>query len=206
VLAPVDIWQRSFPNVKVGFNYLLYNAKRQLIESDLYKFQTDAYVINGNINQYVKESPLYKLCGDQPETLNFLQETLSTVIGVGNPVIESINRLIDKSIDYLTKTVLADESTLLPEFIIESGLSKYFVSKGVFTMRSSHSIALAESAVVKKMISILKSDSPVPSPFAPTNPEAVKYMEAGFPMPRNLLMRFTKRFLFSKSTIAVLPR
>jgi len=198
----VDTWQHSFPSVKEGFLYLLFNAKRQLIESDLYKFQTDAYVINNNINKYVRESVLYKAYGDQPETLNFLQETLSTVIGVGNPVIESINNLIDKSIDYLTKTVLADESTLLPEFIIESGLSKYFVSKGVFTMRSSHSISLAESAVVKKMISILNQGGAPPSPFAATNPEAVKYMQAGFPMPRTLLMRLSKRFINSQFIIS----
>lgn len=117
------------------------------------------------------------------------------MIGVGNPVIESINRLIDQSIEYLLATVLSDESSLIPEFIIEYGLSKYFVSKGVFTMRASHSIALAESAIIKKMIHILKEFEkgvPVRNKFAAENPSAVQYMESGFPVPRSLLMRVTR--------------
>jgi len=111
------------------------------------------------------------------------------VIGQSNPVVEVINSLIDQSIDYLLSTTLASEETLIPDFIINHGLSKYFVSRGVFTMRSSHSIALAESAVVKKMISILSKDES-PSDSATQVPFYGKVLESGFaPRPLGILFK-----------------
>lgn len=42
-------------------------------------------------------------------------------------------------------------------FLFEAGLSKYNLTKGVFSMRSVTSIVLAESAVLKEFINVLKS-------------------------------------------------
>lgn len=40
------------------------------------------------------------------------------------------------------------------DFLIETGLSKYKFSKGTFSMRSSTSITLADSAILKEFISV----------------------------------------------------
>jgi hypothetical protein len=174
---------------------LLYTAKYHLIESDLSKFQTDTYVINSDINRWVDD----KIGKDRPHDVKlFLKETLSVVIGHGNPVVGAINTLIDQSIDYLTSTVLASEETLVPDFILSHGLSKYFVSRGVFTMRASHSIALAESAVVKKILSILSKREP-PATTLTQIPFHDKVLQSGFiPIPRFLiknLVRLATRYI-----------
>lgn len=140
---------------------ILLSAKYKLVESDLYKFQTDAYILNDTINSHIKKhisssQNFTGVWGAQPETAKFLFETLSTMLTWHSPVVTMVNQLIDKSTDYLLKTVLSTDETFMPEFIIESGLMKYHVSKGVFSQRASHSIALAESAVVKAIISIFK--------------------------------------------------
>jgi hypothetical protein len=127
------------------------------------------------------------------------------VIGTSNPVVHVINSLIDQSIDYLCSTVLASEETLVPDFILSHGISKYFVKRGVFTMRSSHSIALAESAVVKKLISILKRKE-TPSAIVTQIPFAGKVLESGFAprLPRylykNLALLMTRSIRVVKPT------
>ncbi|AQM32767.1 replicase [Agaricus bisporus mitovirus 1] len=157
-------WLGSFSNQQVvAFKGLLLSAKYHLVESDLYRFQSDTYKVNnliGNrIAYYISQRMLEQ--GSWCSTLEqFLTETLSTVINWNTPLVHTLNRLIDRSTEYLCSTVLSSKEDFMPEFIIESGLMKYHVSKGVFSQRSSHSIALAESAVVKSMIKVLKDPEP----------------------------------------------
>jgi hypothetical protein len=42
-------------------------------------------------------------------------------------------------------------------FLFEEGLSKYMLTKGTFSMRSSASIILAESAILKSFINTVKN-------------------------------------------------
>lgn len=45
------------------------------------------------------------------------------------------------------------------DFLFSEGLSKYHLTKGVFSMRNSVSIMLAESAILKELISVYKINS-----------------------------------------------
>lgn len=45
-------------------------------------------------------------------------------------------------------------------FLMQGGLSKYFIAKGVFTMRASHSIVLTQAQVVKSIVTQLKKAGP----------------------------------------------
>jgi hypothetical protein len=186
-IAPAQTFKESFPTLQLSFKTLLLNCKFMMVEADLYKFQNDAFKCNDTLYGFVDK--YIQGLGNQPETLkSFIRETLSVMLNWNNPIVRTLNRLIDKSIDYLTKTVLSTPDELVPALVIEQGLSKYFVSHGVFSMRSSHSIALAESAVVKCMIKYLKeynSGKPVnylvkdPSSLISTANPGMEYMESG---------------------------
>lgn len=125
-----------------------------------------------------------KSLGDKPETVkSFYRETLSVIINYNSPMVWALNSMIDKSIDYLTKTVLSSPDEFLPEFVTEHGLGKYFISKGVFSARASVSIALAESAVLKSMIGVIKESDPLK--LVTNQPlgqgiHATQYLESGF--------------------------
>lgn len=72
------------------------------------------------------------------------------MINWNSPLVLVLNRLIDESLHLIMHAL--DETADRSEFYMKSGLSKYFVSKGVFTMRASHSVTLADSAVNKHFI------------------------------------------------------
>lgn len=97
-IAPTDHWIGSFMNLKEAFNNLLFNAKYQLVESDLYKFQTDAYKVNSILNAMVEEK-IKSLSLHSETEASFIRETLSVVQGYNNPIVYCLNQLIDKSIE-----------------------------------------------------------------------------------------------------------
>nr|UJQ92439.1 MAG: putative RNA-dependent RNA polymerase [Mitoviridae sp.] len=123
-------------------------AKKRLIERDVYQFQSDAYKVNDR---------LYKIAFKQipgsadQATQDFMRETIPVMVNWDNPLVLCLNRLIDESLILLMHVL--DETADKSEFYQKAGLSKYFISKGVFTMRASHSITLADSAVNKFFIS-----------------------------------------------------
>lgn len=65
-----------------------------------------------------------------------------------------LNTQIDAATDFLMKYW---DPEISDQFLFESGLSKYNITKGVFSMRSVTSIVLAESAVLKEFINVLKN-------------------------------------------------
>lgn len=195
-IAPAQTFKESFPTLQLGFKTLLLNCKFMMVEADLYKFQNDAFKCNDTLNGLVEN--FIQGLGNQPETLkSFIRETLSVMLNWNNPIVRTLNHMIDKSIDFLTKTALSTPDELVPALVIEQGLSKYFVSHGVFSMRSSHSIALAESAVVKSMIKYLKEyNSGNPDNSLIVDPKSLlsrqnpgmEYMESGM-IPVSLFRR-----------------
>jgi hypothetical protein len=124
-------------------------TKKRLIEKDLESFQRDAYVVNDR---------LYKIAYDlipasaTPYERDFMKETIPVVINWNSPMVLVLNRLIDESMDLIIHAL--DETADRSDFYTKAGLSKYFVSKGVFSMRASHSITLADSAVTKGFINV----------------------------------------------------
>jgi hypothetical protein len=124
-------------------------AKRNLVEKDLYSFQTEAYKVNSKLWGFVKDK-VTEARVDQA-TASFLRETLSVVLNWNNPVVHILNRQIDSATNFLMKYWDPDISD---NFLFEVGLSKYNLTKGTLSMRSSTSIMLAESAILKEFISV----------------------------------------------------
>jgi hypothetical protein len=207
VIACPKTWLESFPTPKMALKALLLKAKFWLVEKDLYSFQSDAYIVNSMLNTFV-DNRIKESGAINPETISFLKETLSVVLNWSNPIVNSLNRLIDKSTDYLCNTVLTTEEEFMPEFIIESGLSKYFVSKGVFSQRASYSIALAESAVIKGMIKVLKGEVTTslaePSSIQNYNPQARLVLESGFHLIPRLALRYGTPYI-KKGLVVLRP-
>lgn len=122
---------------------ILVKAKKRLVERDLENFQRDAYIVNDKINKHFSEN----FPGLSGQDYRALLRDLS-------PLVQVLNSLIDESMNLLLIALSGEEPA--PEFYLDSGLSKYFVSKGVFSMRASHSIALADSMVVKVILDLLR--------------------------------------------------
>jgi hypothetical protein len=77
-------------------------------------------------------------------------------------MVDVLERLTDKALNYLLEVVWVQES-VNPNYdlILNSGLAKYKINKGVFSLRNSDAKTLADSAVVKQLISVLKEPIPV---------------------------------------------
>lgn len=119
-------------------------AKRKLLERDLTKFQNDTWSIHGRLDTDVKR-----------EFRDLPGQAYRAALREFHPMIMVLNRTIDASIDYLISNSILDPG---PETDYSAlSLSKYHVSKGVFSMRASHSISLAQSMVVKSVLDILKA-------------------------------------------------
>lgn len=123
-------------------------AKRRLIKRDLEVFQTDLYVINDKL--YKLAFNAIPACADQA-TRDFLKETIPVMVNWDNPLVLVLNRINDESFDLLLK-LLAPEDDSSESLYREAGLSKYYISKGVFSMKASTSKILADSAVNKYFI------------------------------------------------------
>lgn len=119
-------------------------AKQKLVERDLAKFQNDTFVIHKRLDEDVKR-----------EFRDLPGQAYRASLREAHPMIMVLNRTIDASIDYLISNAILDPG---PETDFSAlSLSKYHVSKGVFSMRASHSISLAQSMVVKSILDVLKA-------------------------------------------------
>lgn len=126
-------------------------AKRYLVEKDLYSFQTEAYKVNAKLNKFVKDR--IKEARVDQTTAEFLMETCTTVLNWNHPLVLVLNNLIDLSTEFLMNYWDPDISL---DFLISSGLSKYKFTKGTFSMRKSASIILADSAILKSFLTVIK--------------------------------------------------
>jgi hypothetical protein len=73
------------------------------------------------------------------------------VLGWNNPMVMCLNSLIDKSIHFLEHYW---DPEISDDFLFSQGLSKYNISTKIFNMRSSVSITLAESMILKEFIKV----------------------------------------------------
>lgn len=136
----------------MAINLAYLRAKRNLVEKDLYSFQKQAYVVNAKLWKYVND----KIKGTRADqaTQSFLRETLSVVLNWNHPIVLVLNKQIDKATGFLMNYW---DPEISDSFLFEAGLSKYNLTKGVFSMRSVTSIVLSESAVLKEFINVLKN-------------------------------------------------
>jgi hypothetical protein len=136
-------------DIQTAISLAYLRAKRNLVEKDLYSFQTEAYKVNSKLWGFVKDK--IKEAGADQATASFLRETLSVTLNWNNPVVHVLNRQIDASTDFLMKYWDPDISD---SFLFETGLSKYNLTKGTLSMRSQVSIILAESAILKEYLKV----------------------------------------------------
>jgi len=127
---------------------VLIEAKSRLVKRDVEKFQVDAYKVNDRINsdfeQISKDLGFPGLSGQEYRAS--LREC--------HPLVMVLNYLIDGALPLIM--TMFDPEADLTSFYLEAGLSKYHVSKGVFSMRASHSINLAQSMVVKSVLDVCR--------------------------------------------------
>lgn len=137
------------------------SAKR-LIERDFGRFQKDAYRISAKLN-----GMLFKKCPGLDV------QSYRKALGKNSPLILVLNGMILESVGILNKTFgkavgITRHSTrefqaiagwdldqqVSEESYLNVGVSKYFVSRGVFSMRAAHSLSLADSMLAKQILSV----------------------------------------------------
>jgi len=137
-------------------------AAKRLIERDFGRFQRDAYSVSAKLNgMFLQKFPGMDV------------QSYRKALGKNHPLILVLNGMILASAHLLNKEYGRaigitsassghfqaikgwDEGRSVPDqTYLTVGLSKYFVSKGVFTMRASHSLSLADSMIVKAILDV----------------------------------------------------
>jgi hypothetical protein len=135
------------------------SAKKRLVERDLGRFQKDAYSVSAKLTgSFLRKYP------------DLSAQDYRAALRGNHPLVSVLNSMILESVHVLrTKygravaltTARSSQFQALegnPDMEIpdttylNEGVSKYFVSKGVFTMRASHSITLTKAQVVKETL------------------------------------------------------
>lgn len=163
------------PSIDPGFQDLNHMArammvkvKKRLVERDLERFQKDAYSVSAKLTgTFLAKFPSLSV------------QDYRAVLRGNHPLVSVLNDMIIASVRVLTDkygmsvgitTARSSqyqaiggtlESEVSPDTYLEkAGISKYFVSKGVFSMRASTSINLAQSQVTKEYMTLVKSYRP----------------------------------------------
>jgi len=137
-------------------------AAKRLVERDFGRFQKDAYRISAKLN-----GMLFRKCPGLDV------QSYRRALGKNSPLILVLNGMILESAKVLNQTFgkavgITRHSTrefqaiagwdegqqVTEESYLNVGVSKYFVSKGVFSMRAAHSLSLADSMLVKTMLDV----------------------------------------------------
>jgi hypothetical protein len=150
------------PTLEALARLIRVEAAKRLVERDFGRFQKDAYRISARLNGMLfKKMPGLDV------------QSYRKALGKNSPLILVLNGMILESAQILnqefgraigitrhsTREFQAiagwDEGQRVPEeSYLSIGLSKYFVSKGVFSMRASHSLSLADSMLVKAILDV----------------------------------------------------
>nr|UJQ92528.1 MAG: putative RNA-dependent RNA polymerase [Mitoviridae sp.] len=137
-------------------------AAKRLVERDFGRFQRDAYSVSAKLTgAFLRKFPdldvqSYRasLRGIHPLVTVLNQMILASAHVLNKEFGKSIGIQTARSSQYQAIQGW-DESQRVPESTyLNVGLSKYFVSKGVFSMRASHSLSLADSMLVKCILDI----------------------------------------------------
>jgi len=132
---------------KEMLNKLFLQARKKLGEKDLCAISASSLAVNSRLRDIVKQ--YIEAWSDQDQnTLNFLWETVPAMLSYSSPLLSALNDLQEK----IQKCLLSDNYSDLDSL----GLSKYFISKGVFSMKRSESLVLAGSALTKLLIEVCK--------------------------------------------------
>jgi hypothetical protein len=139
-------------------------AAKRIVERDFGRFQRDAYAISAKLNAMFRS----KFPGLDVQSYR-------KALGKSSPLILVLNGMILESAQILNKEFgralgITRHSTrefqaiagwepgqrVADDSYLNVGLAKYFVSKGVFSMRASHSLTMADSMLVKLILDICR--------------------------------------------------
>lgn len=136
---------------------ILVEAAKRLTERDFGRFQKDAQAINAKLNAMLRRNFPDLSVQDYRKALG---RTHPLVLVLNGMILESallLNRVFGKAIgltrasDRSYQAIEGKPSDYIvpDDAYLNVGLSKYFVSKGVFTLRTSHSLSLSDSQMTK---------------------------------------------------------
>jgi hypothetical protein len=74
------------------------------------------------------------------------------LLGICYPAFDVANKTLRQSVNYVNRLAANDETLN----IFELGLSKYFIAEGIFSLRTAHSISLAESQMTKWFLYVMR--------------------------------------------------
>jgi hypothetical protein len=139
-------------------------AAKRLVERDFGRFQRDAYSISAKLNRMFRA----KFPGlDVQSYRRALGQNSPLILVLNGMILESaqiLNREFGRAVGitrHSTREFQAiagwDDTQRVPDdTYLNVGVAKYFVSKGVFTMRASHSLSLADSMLTKAILDVCR--------------------------------------------------
>jgi len=182
----------NFPSPKAAFYWLLLKARLKLIKADHERISAN---YESFIFKMMKQVNVGRSWGPGGPARKLMQSLSG--IGVssarGNSTVEVpiqgiLSRKMKSYRELLHSQVIPDSNLLLPSSVIIDGLGKYMIGKEIFSMRTAMSIALAESAIVKQTITVIK-EGYKPDPqitqiieFSIDSDPHTRYMMSGLPI------------------------
>jgi hypothetical protein len=176
----------TFKSRKEAFFWLLLAARRKLMISDRIQlreaFDENRLRMEGFLSGFRRT----RYGGLRRPTIKH-EDTMRSVL-MGQPITQLLeHKLIDLELMIKNKAIL-DPKLLLPASMLIDGLGKYKIGKEIFSMQTSMSVTLAESAIVKAMIAACKEGvKPDPSiakiiEISRSRDPHVEYMMSGIPI------------------------
>jgi hypothetical protein len=169
VLPAFELFSTSNSSTELGdpdFNNLgrliHVEAAKRLVERDFERFQKDAYAVSAKLTgRFLSHFPDLDV------------QSYRAALRGNHPLVTVLNNMIIDSVQILTKefgksvgitTARSGQYQAIAgslqgnkvpdDSYLNIGLSKYFVSKGVFSMRASHSLTLADSMLLKSLLDV----------------------------------------------------
>jgi hypothetical protein len=151
----------NFPSPKAAFYWLLLKARLKLMKSDQERLLANNESFMFTLMKHTRRP--FNPGGLGGPARNLLR--LASGIGVSSargmsvtdlPIQGILSRKIRSYRELIHSMTIPDSNMLLPSAVIIDGLGKYMIGKEIFSMRTNASIALAESAIVKQTLSVIK--------------------------------------------------
>jgi hypothetical protein len=151
----------EFSTQRLG-EVLRVEAAKRLVERDFRRFQRDAYSVSAKLTgHFLKkfrglsvQDYRAALRGNHPLVTVLNGMILESASVLRNQFGKAVGITTARSSQYQAIAGNPEVTEVPDQTYLSVGLSKYFVSKGVFTMRASHAISLADSQVCKLILDI----------------------------------------------------
>jgi hypothetical protein len=156
-------------------NKIMVLARKKLAERDLQSITEQHALVNSKVDSLVDS--YCKAWPDQGQsTISFLKETVPAMLRFSTPLLSVLDIIQE---DF--KKVI--ESGVESDLISDLGLSKYFIGRGVFSMKKSESRILATSGLTKILLDLLRSNAYLSDPSFEASLEQHKHLQGNTTSP-----------------------